>query len=157
MAGQLRARRDGVGSPMAAPLLPRLDGGDVNGAHVLLLDFAVVHPGFRAKDQFGDSVGEMGSVGKAGVSFQNLHLAAGSGHNQIADMGRRSRFARGGDEEQMHRLRDDFSGRRADQRAVPEKRRVQGGENHRLVAGNPGQMRSSSGASPASAARRLAA
>ena len=82
----------------------------------------------------------MGSVGKADVSLQNFHLAARSGHDQVADMGGGSRLARGGDEEQMHRLGDDFSGGRANQCAVLKKSRVQGGEDHRLFAGNPGQM-----------------
>ena len=157
MAGQVRAGGDGVGSPMAAPVLLGLDGGDVNGARVFLLDFAVVQPRLRAEDQFGDGVGEMGRVGKADISFQNLHFTARSGHNQVADMGARAGFARRGDEKQMHRLGDDFAGQGADIRAVLKERGVQGGENNRPVAGDSGQMRFQFRGGPASAARRLPA
>src|ERR1039458_2510634 len=110
MAGQVRAGGDGVRSPMAALALLRLNGGDVNGVLVLLLNLAVVQPGLRADHQLGHGVGEMGSVGKAEVSFQSLHLAARPGHNQVADMGGGPGLAGGGDEEQMDRLGNDFSG-----------------------------------------------
>ena len=73
VAGQVRAGGDGMGSPMAARALLGMHGGEVDGALVLFLNFAVVHAGFRAENQFGDGVSEMGRVGEADVGFQNLH------------------------------------------------------------------------------------
>src|SRR5580700_6600968 len=103
----------------------RVDGGDVIGGRSFVLKFAMLDHGVLTNKQFDDNVCEIGCVSGANETLDDREFAVFFGDDEIARADGGARFAGGGNEKQMYRLRDRLARRDVNERAVLEESSVQ--------------------------------
>ena len=103
----------------------RVDGRYVKCAPALVLEFPMLHHRAFPQNQFGHRVREIRRLGEADIAFEDRHLAALFGDDQVAGMRRGPGLLRRRDEQQMHRRLQTLARGNINQPAVLEEGRIE--------------------------------
>src|SRR5437660_5410134 len=100
-----------MGNEIAASSQVRMDGGDMEGARIFILEFAMLDHRPFAQDHFRSGVGEIRFASNTGISLENRRLTVLLGNYQITRMRGRTGLFAGCNKQQVNWRGQRFSPR----------------------------------------------